>query len=293
MELRSLRAFVAVAEAGTMTAAAAELGVGQPAVTRQIQQLERQLKTKLFVREDARLRLSAAGLDVLPAAREVIRRADEVAAAARGIAAGRLQQVRMASVGTTRDDVLAPWLATWGADAPMPSIAEVSLDQVYASLARIADLAIAPIAPPKRLASVVVADLNVWACVAAGHAWARRASVSLAELVEAPLLLLRKEFHARRRLDGALDRLGLAAEPDAEFASPVVAQAVAATGRGVCVVTDDPRFDLVPLPIVGPDGQPLTVRLYAAWEREHHAAQALERLAGDLSRFTRARYPGV
>lgn len=293
MELRSLRAFVAVAEAGTMTAAAAELGVGQPAVTRQIQQLERQLKTKLFVREDARLRLSAAGLDVLPAAREVIRQADEVAAAARGVAAGRLQQVRMASVGTTRDDVLAPWLATWGADAPMPSIAEVPLDQVYASLSRIADLAIAPIAPPKRLASVVVADLNVWACVAAGHAWARRASVSLAELAEAPLLLLRKEFHARRRLDGALDRLGLAVEPDAEFTSPVVAQAVAATGRGVCVVTDDPRFDLVPLPIVGPDGHPLTVRLYAAWEREHHAAQALERLAGDLSRFTRARYPGV
>ena len=293
MELRALRTFVAVADVGTMTAAAAELGVGQPAVTRQIQQLERQLKTRLFVREDARLRLSAAGLDVLPAARDVIRQVDELAAAARGVAAGRLQQVRMASVGTTRDDVLAPWLATWRADAPMPSIAEVPLDQVYASLARSADLAIAPVAPPKRLASVMVADLNVWACVATQHAWAGRASVALDELVEAPLLLLRKDFHARRRLDWALDRQGLAAEPSAEFASPVVAQAVAASGRGVCVVTDDPRFDLVPLPIIEADGQPLTVRLFAAWEREHHAALALERLARDLSGFTRARYPGV
>lgn len=285
-----MRAFVAVAQAGTVTDGAAELGVGQPAVTRQIQVLERELKIKLFDREDGRLRLSAAGLDVLPVAQALLYQADEVLAAARGVAAGRLQHVRIVAVGTTRDDVLAPWLATWSADAPMPSIIETPLDQVFPSLRGRADLAVAPATPPQGLASRVVADLNLWACVAPGHEWAGRDHVRLDELVAQPLLLLNREFHARRRLDWALDQAGLAATPSAEFGSPVVAQAVAASGRGVCVLTDDPRFDLVPLPILDERGRPLTVRLHAAWEDGHHAAETLAKLADDLAAFTRARY---
>lgn len=293
MELRSLRAFVAVAEAGTVTAGAADLGIGQPAVTRQIQVLERELKIRLFDREEGRLRLSAAGLDVLPVAQALLRQADDVLAAARGVAAGRLQHVRIASVGTTRDDVLAPWFATWGANSPTPSIVESRLDQVYPALRGHADLAVAPASPPSGLASTVVADLNLWACVAPHHAWAEREAVSVEELIGESLLLLTRQFHARRRLDWALEEAGLGADPSAEFESPVVAQAVAASGRGVCVLTDDPRFDLVPLAILGADGEPVTVRLYAAWEREHHAAQTLQKLADDLSHFTRARYPEV
>ena len=290
VELRALRAFVAVAEAGTVTDGAAELGVGQPAVTRQIQVLERELKIKLFDREDGRLRLSAAGLDVLPVAQTLLHQADDVLAAARGVAAGRLQHVRIVSVGTTRDDVLAPWLATWDASAPMPSITEMPLDQVYPALRGRADFAVAPTAPPSRLASRVVADLNVWACVPPSHEWAQRHHVTLTDLTTEPLLLLNRQYHARRRLDWAANQEGMSVEPSAEFASPVVAQAVAASGRGVCVLTDDARFDLVPLPIVDGRGRPLTVRLYAAWEKHHHASATLSELADDLATFTQTRY---
>lgn len=292
MELRAVQCFVVVADAGTVTAGAARLGIGQPAVSRQIQQLERQLRIQLFDREDGRLRLTSAGIDVLPVARRLLRQADAVTAAARGVAAGRLQRVRLVSPGTTRDDVLAPWLATWQADAPLPSIAEAAVDDVYGALRGGADLAVAPIAPPRGLASRIVAELPLWACVAPTHPWADRTCVDLAELAGADLLLLDRTFHARRVLDAALDEAHLGAEPRAEFASPVVAQAVAASGRGVCVLTDDPRFGLVPLGIRDPGGGELGIRLHAAWDRRHHASMTLEALAADLAGFTRSRYSG-
>lgn len=291
MELRALRCFVAVAEEGTVTAGAERLGVGQPAVTRQIQQLERQLRIRLFDREDGRLRLTSAGIDVLPAARRALHEADGVSAAARGVAAGRLQHVRFVSPGTTRDDVLAPWLATWAADAPLPSILEAPADEIHARLRRGADLAVAPLAAPAHLTSRAVADLGLWAYVAPTHPWAGRGEVTAGHLAGADLLLLDRTFHARRVFDAAMNDAGFGVEARAEFTSPVVAQAVAATGRGVCVLTDDARFDLVPLAIrAAPDDSPLGIRLHAAWDPRHHARDALAALADDLARFTRARY---
>lgn len=293
MELRAVRCFVAVADAGTVTAGAALLGVGQPAVTRQIQQLERQLRIRLFDREDGRLRLTSAGRDVLPVARQLLRQADDVSTAARGVAAGHLQHVRLVATGTTRDDVLAPWIATWAADAPLPRIDEAQVDDIYAALRRGADLVVAPVAPPREFASSVVANLGLWACVAPTHPWAERDSVTLTDLASTDLLLLERTFHARRIFDAAMNAAGLGVEPTAELGSPVVAQAVAASGRGVCVLTDDPRFDLVPLAIHDGDGRTLTIRLHAAWQRGHHAAPRLRALAGDLGRFTRERYPAA
>lgn len=290
MELRAVRCFVAVADAGTVTAGAARLGVGQPAVTRQIQQLERQLRIRLFDREEGRLRLTSAGRDVLPVARRLLRQADDVSSAARGVAAGRLQHVRIAATGTTRDDVVAPWIATWADDAPLPRIDEAQVDDIYAALRRGADLVVAPVAPPREFASRVVADLGLWAYVAPAHAWADREEITLAQLAQTDLLLLERAFHARRMFDAAMNTAGLGVEPVAEFGSPVVAQAVAASGRGVCVLTDDPRFELVPLAIEDDDGRPLTIRLHVAWQRGHHAAPRLRDLADDLTRFTRQRY---
>ena len=91
MDLRALRSLVAVAEEGTVTAGAARLGLGQPAVSRQLLQLERQLRVRLFDREGARMRLSAAGQQLLPEARELLRGAAAFEATAADAAAGSLQ----------------------------------------------------------------------------------------------------------------------------------------------------------------------------------------------------------
>ena len=90
MELRTLGYFVAVAETGSVSAAADVVHVTQPAISRQIRQLETELGVELFARSAGRLQLSAAGRQSRPPAPDVGRRAEGPRTAARSFAGGRL-----------------------------------------------------------------------------------------------------------------------------------------------------------------------------------------------------------
>ncbi|MEU4266160.1 MULTISPECIES: LysR family transcriptional regulator [Streptomycetaceae] len=72
MHEREFRAFVSVAETGRMDAAARQLGYSQPAITYQIQCLERSLGFKLFTRHPSGARLTSDGRSVLSSARAVL-----------------------------------------------------------------------------------------------------------------------------------------------------------------------------------------------------------------------------
>ncbi len=67
-----LRAFLQVAERGTVAAAAVKLGYTAPAVSQQITKLEQQLGSNLFDRVGGRLRLSPAGENLVPLARQMV-----------------------------------------------------------------------------------------------------------------------------------------------------------------------------------------------------------------------------
>ena len=73
-----LRAFLQVAERGTVAAAAAKLGYTAPAVSQQIGRLENQLGATLFDRVGGRLRLSATGEQLVPIARQMLELAQMV-----------------------------------------------------------------------------------------------------------------------------------------------------------------------------------------------------------------------
>lgn len=288
MELRTLGYFVAVAQEESVSAAAARVHVTQPAISRQLRQLETELGVDLFVRSAGRLRLSAAGREFLPHAEAVLRRADTARAAARSYAAGRLERLTIAAPTTTLTDVIAPFLATLGPDDPMPTVLESDPHEAYAALREGADLAIVTEHPAQALASAPIAVLPVWAYVREGHAWTG-GSVALADLVAENLLVLTPGYRPRQILDTALERAGLALGDAVECSNPQVAQALAAAGRGVAVVTDDPRFGLRGLEIDGADG-PLRIELSAAWDPAHHAAPTLGRLARRLRDFCVERY---
>ncbi|MCY1137028.1 LysR family transcriptional regulator [Actinoplanes sp. Pm04-4] len=285
MELRPLRYFVAIADAGTVTAAAAALHLTQPSMSRQVHQLERELGIELFVRDRGPFRLSAAGSEFLPVARRLLTQADAALETARAIAAGRLRSLTISAPGTTLTDVVAPFLATLTAGDPMPAVWEEAPPSVYATLDRGADLAIGTTPWPAHLDGLPLAELPVWAYVRPDDPWAQREAVGVDELVTRPVLLQNRDFHPRRALDQALAAAGLAYGSFHEFASAEVAQAVAASGRGVAVVSDDPRFDLRPVGIHG-----VRISLYAAWEPHHHGAETIAAIAARLRAFCAARY---
>jgi DNA-binding transcriptional LysR family regulator len=72
MELRHLRYFLGVAEARSFSRAAARLNVTQPALSRQIRDLERELGIRLFDRTGRQVRLTPQGEDLLSRSRNAL-----------------------------------------------------------------------------------------------------------------------------------------------------------------------------------------------------------------------------
>ena len=219
----------------------------------------------------------------------MLARADAVEQAARRLATGHLERVAISAPSTTVIDVVAPFVATLGPDDPLPSLVEsrrrTSVDLLHEG----ADLVILTDAPPTGFGSVPIAALPLWVSVPRDHPWAERPSVDVAELTEAPVVVLAPEFAARRILDDALRAEGVDLVQVVEATHPRVAQALAAAGHGAAVVTDDPRFDLVGVPLAR-DGESVSIHLHAVWSSDHHAAEALAALAGRLAEFVARRY---
>ena len=91
MEIRQLRAFIAIAESGTFTAGAVRVHVTQAAISMQIRQLETELGARVFVRAPRHVILTEAGEQLLHRARQILREHDaaleeiaELAGAERG-----------------------------------------------------------------------------------------------------------------------------------------------------------------------------------------------------------------
>jgi DNA-binding transcriptional LysR family regulator len=105
MEIRQIKAFVAIAETGTFTAGAARVHVTQAAISMQIRQLENETGARLFVRAPRRVILTEAGEKLLERAYVILREYDaalEELAALTGAAHGRLR-IGSASARVTAD----------------------------------------------------------------------------------------------------------------------------------------------------------------------------------------------
>ena len=94
MEIRQLKAFIAIAESGTFTAGAQRVHVTQAAISMQIRQLETELRARVFVRAPRRVMLTEAGEKLLERARLILREHDaavEEISALAGAERGRLR----------------------------------------------------------------------------------------------------------------------------------------------------------------------------------------------------------
>jgi DNA-binding transcriptional LysR family regulator len=291
VELRQLRYFVAVVEEGSVTAASAAVRVAQPSLSRQLRSFERQLGVALFDRVDGRLRLTAAGASLLPRARDLLARAEALTDTARSLASGRLTHLRIAAPPTTITDVVAPFIATFGSEDPLPSVDPMRNDDLFDSLeSGSADLVLAPLAPSERFAWRLVADFTIWLYVRPTDPWARRKRLPISELHADRLLVLPPSFVQRELFEAAARQSGLALDQAREVSSPEVAQGLAAAGWGQAVVSDDSRYGLRGVGLLSADGAELTMPVYGAWARGHFAAQELADIVERLSAFCAARY---
>ena len=188
MELRHLRYFVTVAEELNVSRASARLRISQPAVSRQLRDLEQELGVDLFTRDKSKLRLTPAGEAFLAHARDVLRRSID---AAKEMAAFRPQATRKVTVGYIAPvlaSMLTPALRAFGQRSPEVELVLREMapgEQVKALRERRIDLAFPGNACPAlsdEFEVVVLQQIPFEAVLPDNHLLALRKRIALAEL---------------------------------------------------------------------------------------------------------------
>ncbi|MFG3105052.1 LysR family transcriptional regulator [Streptomyces sp. NPDC048182] len=248
VHLRELRYFVAVAEELHFTRAAERLYVSQPALSKQIRALERQLGAELFRREPQGVRLTEAGTALLPHARRMLADWAEAAAA--------LEAVRSARTGTLvvgmstspgRGGLLPAIRSRFTAAHPKARIRlrQVGWEDPTAGLTDgTADAAFVwlplPLPDAGRYDWIVAAEEPRLVALPDTHPLAARAEIDFADLAAEPFLALPSEAGVLRDFWLALDeRRALGAGPPrvgAEIAGTEETYEALVAGLGVCLV---------------------------------------------------------
>ncbi len=192
LELRHLRYFVALADAGNFTRAAEQIFIAQPTLSQQIRRLEEIVGTPLVQRRRDGQRLTAAGHVLLDASRTVLARVDQAVSQtqqAAGLGQPRLRAVLpsclpeslavAAAAGLRAAAAAAQVDVTW---LEMPLDAEFSLIGTRRADAGLGWLTTSPEALPAALEAMVVGEFEPEVWIPSAHPAARRGAISLDEL---------------------------------------------------------------------------------------------------------------
>lgn len=285
IELRTLRNLVTVADVGTVAGAAEQMHIGQPALSRQISQAERTLGFAVFERTPRGMVLTPAGRPFIKHARELLHHARNLEDLARRIAGGESVSLQIAAPVVTITDVLAPFIAAG------EHVRDVDLDLIpangslpYRLLGTEADIAISSSSPTADLEWRVLAEIPMTAQVPQGHRFVGRESITLAELAEERLLLRQEGHQIRMVTDRAFAREGLDLRGYRECEIPSLAQALAAKGQGVAVLSEAPTFNLTALRLESTSG-PIVVPIYAAWRPNHFARDTIVEILDEIASY--------
>jgi DNA-binding transcriptional LysR family regulator len=203
VELRHLRYFVAVAEAeNVLRAATQKLHVSQPAVSRQIRDLEDELGAQLFERTGKSVRLTEAGFLFLKEARAVLERTNEAVRSVRAFAQAGETELHVGYTPALRAQIVSPTLRAFQREMPKVHVKlhDWSNEKIITGL-RDGRLQLAfTVRPSKRgesrdLRFEELLREQVRLAVPPTHPFAQRRSVSLADAAkEAFVGLTREDF---------------------------------------------------------------------------------------------------
>ncbi len=193
--LRQLEYFVAVADAGSISAAAARLHVTPTAVASAMNELERILRTQLVVRRKAHgAALTPTGAFLYQRASVLLRDADELELATTSGGSELAGPLVLGCYSTLAPTIVPPLMEWMAARHPKVELTVITGSQVELPrrlLAGTLDLAIVyELALPEGLESVQLYHAPPYALLPAGHPTAASESVSLADLAAHPLILL-------------------------------------------------------------------------------------------------------
>ncbi|AKJ13390.1 LysR family transcriptional regulator [Streptomyces incarnatus] len=242
---RDLGYFVAVAEELHFTRAAERLYVSQPALSKQIRALERQLGAELFRRDRHGVALTGAGEALLPHARTVLAAWEAGAAAVEEAkAAQRSSLVVGMSTSPGRGGLLPAIRSRFTATHPEVTVRlrQVSWDDPTAGLADgTADVAFVwlPLPEEERYAWTPVAEEPRLLALPESHPLAARPEIDFTDVLDEPFLALPESAGRLRDHWLALDaRAGRPPRIGAEISGTEETYEALVAGLGICLVAE-------------------------------------------------------
>jgi len=240
-EFKSLRHFVAVAEAGSVGKAARQLHMAQPPLSVHIRNLEHQIGAALFRRERDGMRLTEAGSALYARAREALALAHDGYEAARAVAAGRRGRLSvgyMFSLGYALLPELVPALRKRLPDVELQFVEMSALTCETQIVERRVSIGLC-MPPPTRpeLVSAYIGREPLCLAMPSGSALARSPSVPIARLQGLPLIGLPASGDTEHsRIASLLRRHGVTAQIVERVETVHAALALVLAGEGLAIV---------------------------------------------------------
>jgi DNA-binding transcriptional LysR family regulator len=252
--------FAAVAREEHITHAAEDLGISQPTLSRAMNRLEEQLGVPLFSHVGRGIQLTSHGRHLLARAEQaldVLELAGQELAVEADPEYGQVSLAHLKSLGMTVPALLRAFRAAH------PNVrfrlTEASSDRMLELLrAGEVDLClIAPIPEDQDIAAIPLLQQDMRLVVPAGHRWAARKSVRLADAASEDFVALREEYGTRQIADALCRAAGFTARIGVVADAIDTVRSLVAAGLGIALLPHDgiPRDGTAEIPLASAPGE--------------------------------------
>jgi DNA-binding transcriptional LysR family regulator len=297
MNLRHLRTFVAVAEAGGVARASARVNLSQPAASRQIHALEAELGVPLFDRVRQRVQLTSEGEDLLRSSRKLLADAEALTQRAGVLKKGESGILRVGASPHVIENTLALFLPRFRRRHPGVEVRLVE-DGGARQPVRLerGDVQVSLLAVDldERFHYRLLYPTYSLAVMSTRHRLSGDRTIEVKALEAEPLLLLRGGFASRDWFEAACSVAHIRPRILLESGAPHTVMALAREGYGVAVVPSAvivPRARLRAVPLVQ-RGASIGRWLRVAWDAHRFRARYAEQFVDELADYCRSCHPG-
>ncbi|HZR61752.1 MAG TPA: LysR family transcriptional regulator [Xanthobacteraceae bacterium] len=300
MDLRHARTFVTVAELGTVSKAALQLRIAQPALSRQINALERELGIKLFDRIGRRLLLTSAGEQLLGDCRGLLNYAGAIGEHAQALQRGDVGVLKVGASPQHIESVQSMFLHRYAKHYPnvQVKLIEAAGRDTMAMLERREihlGQNLAPIIGPddRRFGSLPLQHVDLLVACDPGLDLGEGATVDIGRLAPHRLLVLDSSFVFRRTFDAACRLADIRPNIFMESHAPHTLLALAEAGHGVAIIPSQLRADHYRLRILAVTyrGRRLRTPMVILWDKQRPRPRYATAYCAMLADYVREIFP--
>jgi len=246
IDLKRLQTFVTVSEQGTVSKAALLLHITQPALSRQLHELQDELGIKLFERVGRRLLLTGEGDQFLTDCRSLLGHAASIRERAQSLRVGDTGVLKVAATPQMIENIFPSFLRRFAALYPRVQMRPVEAHAIdHTAMLERGDvhLAIAARVNDQRFGAYLLPPLQVLAVRHSSLGFSRAKDIDVRRLENGPLLLVNSAFATRKVFDAACRLEHLEPNVFIESGATPTLIALAEAGHGIAIVPSTVRID--------------------------------------------------